>query len=367
MKKVIIIFLLILTTIISCNEASEEISGPSYDRETLLNNWYIHSIQPRLSEFKSKLDIMEAASKEFEIKKDNSSLNSLRQKYIDAHMAWQRVEMINIGKAEEIYYNSKMNVYPVNTARVSANISSGTYDFNNANNNAAQGFPTIDYMLYGLGESDEKIIEVYTNDNNHANYLTDVTENMKNITEDVVGSWETYKNEFVSSTDNTATSAFNVMVNDFLFYYEKWFRANKIGIPCGFFSTGPIPENVEGYYSRVHSKKYAIEAYMGIIEFYEGKEHGSGNYYSGANLKSIISDLDENTGDNNLGNKISDKMTIALEKINDLDDNFVSQIETNNIKLLQTYDAIQEIVVLLKVDMLQLLSVNVDYIDADGD
>ena len=367
MKKITLTFLLILTTIISCNEASEEISGPSYDRGTLLNNWYIHSIQPRLSEFKSKLDIMEAASKEFKIKKDNSSLNSLRQKYIDAHMAWQRVEMINIGKAEEIYYNSKMNVYPVNTARVSANISSGTYDFNNANNNAAQGFPTIDYMLYGLGESDEKIIEVYTNDNNHINYLTDVTENMKNITEDVVGSWETYKNEFISSTDNTATSAFNIMVNDFLFYYEKGFRANKIGIPGGVFSSGPLPENVEGYYSRVNSKKYAIEAYNGIIEFYEGKQHETGNYYSGSTLKSIISDLDENTGDNNLGNKISNKMTIALQKITDLDDDFVNQIETNNTKLLQTYDAIQEIVVLLKVDMLQLLSVTVDYIDADGD
>ena len=95
---------------------------------------------------------MEAATKEFKIKKDNSSLNDLRQKYIDAHMSWQRVEMINIGKAEEIYYNSKMNVYPVNTRRVTANITSGTYDFNNANNNAAQGFPTIDYMLYGLDE-----------------------------------------------------------------------------------------------------------------------------------------------------------------------------------------------------------------------
>tara|TARA_Y100000996_G_C22528323_1_gene645406 strand:+ start:128 stop:1231 length:1104 start_codon:yes stop_codon:yes gene_type:complete len=367
MKKISLTFLLILTTIISCNEASEEISGPSYDRGTLLNNWYNFNIQPRLSEFKSKLDIMEAATKEFKIKKDNSSLNDLRQKYIDAHMSWQRVEMINIGKAEEIYYNSKMNVYPVNTARVTANITSGTYDFNNANNNAAQGFPTIDYMLYGLDESDEKIIEVYANDDNYANYLSDVTENMKNITNDVVGSWETYKTVFVNSTDNTATSAFNIMVNDFLFYYEKSFRANKIGIPGGVFSTGPIPENVEGYYSRINSKKFAEEAYKGIIEFYEGKEHRTENYYSGATLKSIISDLDENTGDNNLGNKISNKMTIALQKITDLDDNFVNQIETNNTKLLQTYDAIQEIVVLLKVDMLQLLSVTVDYIDADGD
>jgi len=172
---------------------------------------------------------------------------------------------------------------------------------------------------------------------------------------------------FVNSTDNTATSAFNIMVNDFLFYYEKSFRANKIGIPGGVFSTGPIPENVEGYYSRINSKKFAEEAYKGIIEFYEGKEHRTENYYSGATLKSIISDLDENTGDNNLGNKISNKMTIALQKITDLDDDFVNQIETNNTKLLQTYDAIQEIVVLLKVDMLQLLSVTVDYIDADGD
>jgi hypothetical protein len=31
------------------------------------------------------------------------------------------------------------------------------------------------------------------------------------------------------------------------------------------------------------------------------------------------------------------------------------------------FDAVQEVVVLLKVDMLQLLNINVDYVDADGD
>ena len=313
-------------------------------------------------------ELQKAIQKKFKEDKDANSLNSLREKYINAHMAWQRIEMINIGKAEEIYYNSKMNVYPVNTARVTSNISSGSYDFNNANNNAAQGFPTIDYMLYGIGETDEKILEVYgSTDQKHINYLTDITDNMKNITDDVIGSWETYKNDFINSTGNTATSAVNVMVNDFLFYYEKGFRANKIGIPGGVFSTSPIPENVEGYYSRVNSKKFAIEAYDGIIEFFEGKQHGSGTPYTGSSLKSIIVDLDSNTGDNNLGNKISNKMAIAKQKLSDLDENFVNQIGSDNLKFLRTYDAIQEVVVLLKVDMLQLLSINVDYIDADGD
>ena len=368
MKKTILTFSIIIATVMSCNEASDNISGPTYDRSTLLNNWYEYSIQPRLSEFGAKLNEMELAAKKFKEDKDANSLNSLREKYINAHMAWQRVEMINIGKAEEIYYNSKMNVYPVNTARVTSNISSGSYDFNNANNNPAQGFPTIDYMLYGIGETDEKILEVYgSTDGKHINYLTDITDNMKNITDDVIGSWETYKNDFINSTENTATSAVNVMVNDFLFYYEKGFRANKIGIPGGVFSTSPIPENVEGYYSRVNSKKFAIEAYDGIIEFFEGKQHGSGTPYTGSSLKSIIVDLDSNTGDNNLGNKISNKMAIAKQKLSDLDENFVNQIGSDNLKFLRTYDAIQEVVVLLKVDMLQLLSINVDYIDADGD
>ena len=368
MKKTILTFSIIIATVMSCNEASDNISGPTYDRSTLLNNWYEYSIQPRLSEFGAKLNEMELAAKKFKQDKDANSLNSLREKYINAHMAWQRVEMINIGKAEEIYYNSKMNVYPVNTARVTSNISSGSYDFNNANNNPAQGFPTIDYMLYGIGETDEKILEVYgSTDGKHINYLTDITDNMKNITDDVIGSWETYKNDFINSTGNTATSAVNVMVNDFLFYYEKGFRANKIGIPGGVFSTSPIPENVEGYYSRVNSKKFAIEAYDGIIEFFEGKQHGSGTPYTGSSLKSIIVDLDSNTGDNNLGNKISNKMAIAKQKLSDLDENFVNQIGSDNLKFLRTYDAIQEVVVLLKVDMLQLLSINVDYIDADGD
>jgi hypothetical protein len=53
--------------------------------------------------------------------------------------------------------------------------------------------------------------------------------------------------------------------------------------------------------------------------------------------------------------------------LSELDENFYNQINDNNTKFLRVYDAIQEVVVLLKVDMLQLLSINVDYVDADGD
>jgi hypothetical protein len=53
--------------------------------------------------------------------------------------------------------------------------------------------------------------------------------------------------------------------------------------------------------------------------------------------------------------------------INNLDDNFVKQMEENNLQMLAAYDELQKVVVLLKTDLLINLSIVVDYVDADGD
>ena len=43
------------------------------------------------------------------------------------------------------------------------------------------------------------------------------------------------------------------------------------------------------------------------------------------------------------------------------------QINVENIKINNSYDALKTVVVLLKVDMLQAFNISVDYVDADGD
>jgi len=50
-----------------------------------------------------------------------------------------------------------------------------------------------------------------------------------------------------------------------------------------------------------------------------------------------------------------------------LSDDLGNQIETDNTLMTKTYDELQKVVVLMKVDMLQALNVKVDYVDADGD
>ena len=89
----------------------------------------------------------------------NNNLDDLRNKWLLSYKAWQHVEMYDIGKAMEDYYAFKGNVYPVDTVRVKINIEKGEYDLNNPNNYDAQGFPTIDYLLYGLDKEMSKIID----------------------------------------------------------------------------------------------------------------------------------------------------------------------------------------------------------------
>ena len=183
---------------------------------------------------------------------------------------------------------------------------------------------------------------------------------------DIRSSWNTeFRESFVNSTGNTATSSINKLVNDFIFYFEKGYRANKIGIPAGVFSDNPLPDRVEAYYGKNYSKILALEATEAIDNFFNGR---SVNDIESSDL-SIRDYLDymEAEKDEKLSEKINNQLIKIKDKLSELNTNFSQQITDENLQMLITYDVIQANVVFLKVDMLQSLNISVDYADADGD
>ena len=340
-------------------------SEVTYDRSSFLINIADNIIIPSHNQFKTDLIELQGASNAFEEETNDSNLNILREKWIASYKSWQHIEMYNIGRSEEIYFNSKMNIYPVNIDRLENNVSTGNYDLDNANNFSSQGFPALDYLLYGVGSSDSEIVEKFNSGSGYKAYLKDIILKMVNNTNQVIDSWASYRDVFISSTENTATSSINKLTNDFIYYYEKGFRANKIGIPAGVFSNDVLPDRVEAYYSKIYSKDLALEAMIAIDNFFQGKHFNSDE--TGDSLKTYLDFLDVIKNESNLSTLIIEKFSSAKTSIESLDDNFALQLEQDYVKVLGTYDAIQLGVVLLKVDMLQALSINVDYTDADGD
>ncbi|MFL2629447.1 MAG: imelysin family protein [Flavobacteriaceae bacterium] len=347
------------------NQNQTTSSETTYNRSSFLINVADNILIPSHNQFKTDLIELQGASNAFEEETNDSNLKFLREKWIASYKSWQHIEMYDIGRAEEIYFKSKMNIYPVNIDRLENNVSTGSYDLNNANNFSSQGFPALDYLLYGIGSSDSEIVDKFSSGSGYKTYLKDIILKMVANTNEVIDSWVSYRDVFVNSTENTATSSINKLTNDFIYYYEKGFRANKIGIPAGVFSNDVLPDRVEAYYSKIYSKDLALEAMTAIDNFFQGKYFNSDE--TGDSLKTYLNFLDVIKNESNLSTLITEKFSSAKTSIESLDDNFALQLEQDYVKVLGTYDAVQLGVVLLKVDMLQALSINVDYADADGD
>ena len=344
---------------------SNDDSQSSFDRSKMLEFTVDKIIIPAFDDLEAKLNDLKSSYNKFNSDMTDNNLDDLRNKWLLSYKAWQHVEMYDIGKAMKDYYAFKSNVYPVDTVRVKVNIEKGEYDLNNPNNYDSQGFPTMDYLLYGLDKDTSKVINHFKNDQKISNYLGKIIDEIISTTASVNSDWKSTKEEFVKSIENSASSNLNMLINDFIYYYEKRFRANKFGIPGGVFSSSALPDRVEGYYSKIYSKELSLEAFSSIKNFFNGISHENKDI-SGTGLKSYLDFLDPNKTQL-LSDEINNQFNIAENSINELNNNFSEQTSTGLLKLLTTYDNIQKAVVLLKVDMLQILNINVDYVDADGD
>ncbi|MFD2550436.1 imelysin family protein [Bizionia sediminis] len=372
-KKIISVFAMV-ALIVACSSNDDLTSNSggvadSFDRQAMLTNWADNIIIPVFQDLDAKLTTLTGAKDAFIASPNQAALENLRAAWLSAYKVWQYAEMFNIGQAEALNYYSKMNIYPTSVSEIEANVASGNYDLSHPNNQDAVGFPALDYLLFGLGSTDASILDMYATNGNagkYQTYLSDVVNQMKTLTTTVLTNWTTvYRDQFVNSTANTATSATNKLTNDFIFYYEKGLRANKIGIPAGVFSTTPLPNKTEAFYKGDASKELALEALNAVQDFFNGKAYNSSA--TNASFRQYLQYLNSVKNGEDLVSLINNQIEVARQEINGLQANFTEQVTSNNAKMTDAYNELQKVVVLLKVDMIQAMNISVDYVDADGD
>lgn len=365
------LLLFIVSGFVACGSSDSDNGGGTtdpvqqFDRGALLTNIADNLIIPALEDFSSKMNALESAGNEFATVPNTANLSNLRTAWHSAYKTWQYVEMFNIGRAEEIGYLNYMNIYPLSVTDVENNMANGGYDLDNVNYQDAQGFPALDYLLFGVANDDAAIVAKFDTDNNavgYKTYLTDVLAKMKSVTDLVLTDWNNgYRDQFVSSTGNTSTSALNKLINDYVYYYEKGLRANKVGIPAGVFSATTLPEKVEAVYRDNLSKEFSMEALKAAMNVFNGRHYsGSG---SGTGLSDYLNFLDRS----DITSSINAQFNAANSQLGNLNDSFYQQIMTDNTQMTMAYDELQKAVILLKVDMMQAFNISVDYTDADGD
>ena len=338
-------------------------SPTAFNRQAMLINWADNIIIPSYTTFRVDANAMVTATSQFTATPNTANLQMLRNVWEDTYISYQNVAMFDIGKAEDLRYRNRLNIYPTSSSKIEGFIADGTYDLALPSTIDAQGFPAIDYLINGSASSDAEIIALFSTNSNASNYktyLNTLSATIESLTTEVLNDWQTnFRDTFVANTSSSANGSVDKLANDYIFYYEKVLRAGKVGIPAGNFSNEPLPQNVEAFYKKNISKALALQALRATQDFFNGN--------NGESFASYLEFLNEIKNGEDLSTLINNQFNVARSQINGLDANFVTQIQTNNTAMLTTFDELQRNVILLKVDMLQALDINVDYVDTDGD
>ncbi|APY00681.1 imelysin family protein [Lacinutrix venerupis] len=365
MFKRILIVVLIAAAIFACSSSDDSNSGSvtndTYNRTAMLTNIADNIIIPGYQNLSAELSTLVDSKNVFVANVNQTNLEALRTNWFNAYQSFQAVQMFQIGKAEEILFEEQMNIYPTNTTDIENNIANGNYDLSSVNNNDAVGFPAVDYMLYGVADNDAAILTTLSN-TNYSTYLSDLIDRMQTLTNTVLTDWTSgYRDNYITNTANVASGAVNQTLNAYIFYYEKRLRADKVGIPAGVFSSTALPSKVEALYKEEDSKTLLLEALNSVQDVFNGKAINSDA--EGESYKNYLIALDRN----DLAEVINNRFDAARTKIEALNTNFKSQIETDNTKMTEAYDAIQLAVVSLKSDMISVFNISIAFEDNDGD
>lgn len=375
MKKIFggLVFLSLIWACSSDNNGDDPIVDAvpevSFERSTMLTNWADNIIIPSYDAFSLELDALNASYEAFKTDASTANLTQFRASWVSAYKMWQRVSMFEIGPAEALGLRLNMNIYPTDSQKIASFIASGTYDLSLSSNRDVKGFPALDYLINGLGADDTAIVAKYNDANNEATfaYIEVVLADMTSLTTDVIAEWKaSYRDIFVANNGASATASVDRFVNDYIFYYEKFLRAGKMGIPLGVFSGSTLPQNIEAYYETEISNELFLEGLNAVQDFFNGKHFNSSA--TGESLASYLDVLNTVKNGENLNKIINDQFNTARAEVSALTA-FRSEIENNTTPtdMLLAYDEVQKAVPLLKVDMVSTMSISIDFVDADGD
>ncbi len=335
----------------------------------MLTNWADNIIIPSYDAFSLELDALNTAYDAFKADTSTANLTAFRASWLSAYKMWQRISMFEIGPAETLGLRLNMNIYPTDNEKITGYIASGTYDLSLSSNRDAKGFPALDYLINGLGADDAAIVAKYNDADKDATfaYIEVVLSNMTSLTTNVIAEWKaSYRDIFVANNGASATASVDRFVNDYIFYYEKFLRAGKMGIPLGVFSGSTLPQNIEAYYETEISNELFLEGLNAVQDFFNGKHFNSSA--TGESLASYLDVLNTVKNGENLNKIINDQFNTARAEVSALTA-FRSEIENNTTPtdMLLAYDEVQKAVPLLKVDMVSAMSISIDFVDADGD
>lgn len=370
MKKLSFILATALMAVLgACNKGSDgDDTSNDLNRKNMLMQYADNYIIPAYADMNTAMANLKSSTELFLTAPNEAKLAILQQNWRTAYTTWQRIEMLEFGPAEDASLRMYMNIYPASVSKINNNIVTGTYNLDAFSSTDVQGFPALDYLLNGLATTPADLVSFYTTEPQAANrkkYVQDVVNKMSEKLIAVSNAWTSYQSTFAEATGTDVNSSISKMTNAYVLYFERYLRSGKIGLPAGAMTGTALPTLTEAYYSPGLANDLARTAMNAVRDFYEGKSYdGTGD---GVGMRDYLAAIGTKDNDQLIADIITEEMNQAMNALNMLNTPISEAVVNNRPAVLGVYDQLQDIVPLLKVDMVSAFGISITYVDNDGD
>ncbi len=353
-------WLFIAGLVISCDSNDDDpdvvrsTPAPEFDQFDMLSNYVDNLIVPAYSDLQIQADLMKTAVSTFEAQPNLVNLELMQSNLESLRVTWQYANFYQFGPAETNNLRAIINTYPTNADKIDMNIESGSYSLGSPDNISAGGLPAFDYLINGLGDTPQQIVEAFTTDPSASariTYLVDNAALVENTISDVLNAWTPaggdYRGTFLSPL-NAGTgigSSIDLLVNAMILHFEQFMSEGKIGIPAGVLSGGvPRPTATEAFYGG-----YSLGLAITNIEAFKNLFNGG----TGTGLDDLLISAQAIV----LYDEIETELEEAISDASKLTDPLSQNIEDDNDRVVQVYNSLQEALVLIKVEMASTLEI----------
>jgi len=371
-KKTLTAFLsaaAVIVVLISCSKSNSGSSPtpPAATGDSALVNIGTNIIIPSFQAFSSAMTALDASVTAFTTTPDATTLSAAQTAFKTAYLAWETCSAYGFGPAaDQSLITATINIFPTDSVLIKSNISSGSYTIDGIANLKAQGFPGIDFLLFGADNT--TTLNRYTTDAAAANakkYLSAITASIKTKTAAAAAAWASsggnYIKQFTAATGVSSGSSLSLLMNAFVQDYDVVMKSYKLGIPIGKYGTTVLPlapSKTEGYFSGM-SVQLMIQQVKALQNTYLG---GAGY---GFDDKVIAAKATKNGV--SLNDVINAEFATLIAKLMALPDPLSAQITNNLTTVNDVYTEATKLVVLLKVDLSSALAIKISFQDDDGD
>jgi len=338
-------------------------------RKNIATNVAAGIIIPAYEKLKANTADLVVKVETFNNEPTENNLTAARTALKNSWLAWQGASIYMFGPAESVALRKSLNTYPTDVSLLHANIQSGDYIFNSLANQAAIGFPALDYLLNGMQMDDTEFVEEYKSKETATaskQYLQELAVDIDDRVSHTLNDWlPTEGNYMATFTEADALgidvgSSLSILVNSIDLHFQRFARDGKVAIPAGIRSAGvPRPKAIEALYGG-----YAVELLQANLAAYE-------NLYMGIAAddrdKESLHDYLVAIDAKDLADDMQLQFDAAQAAANDLSDPFGDQIATDVDKVTIVFIEMQKLVVFFKSDMASLMGISNTNQDNDGD